>query len=148
MTSAIEIGSRHIRERQVQEQALNKVNQTMFDLGISILREKGVPGRAFKVFGCQKLDHTIQSVDPPVRVLLNARANLDKARIIRMAIDGIEGTFRVLKRGKKGQESFSCERIVERPRVGVVRATIGIEMAQKYLQSMEQLADDLVIQRA
>lgn len=151
MTSAIEIGSRHIREKQVQEQeqqALNKVNQTMFDLGISILSEKGVLVKALKVFSYQEFYHTVQSIDPPVGVRLWAGANLENARAITMLVDGIEGRFRVYKRDKKGQKYFSCERIVKRPKVGFVRATMGLEIAQKYLQSIEQLADDLAIQRA
>lgn len=149
MKSAIEIGSQHIGERLLKGQEqhdLNRVNKTMFELGIFLLRERGTLKRDLGVFKYSFLDHTVQLVEPHVRVELHSGANLDKARAISMRINGVEGIFRVTKKSRKGQDSYMCERIVRRPGVGFVKATMGLEMSQKFLTSMEQLAKDIGLQ--
>lgn len=77
----------------------------IFNAAIELLREHGSLNKDKLIFKYKVIEHTVNSAKPPVKVVIAASANLDKARLVYAEVEG-QNLIQVYKSGKKGHERF------------------------------------------
>lgn len=133
--SLIEQGRQYLREQEM----VTSLSREIFETGIRLLQARGKPGPGTLFFKEQVLTHTVTSAEPPVTVWLWAGANLDKARILRMQIQGVDKPLRVTRKKNKGSETFKGE---YKGYAGY-HNDLSLRQAQDYLSTIKQLEREL-----
>ena len=133
--SLIEQGRQYLGEREL----VRNYSREIFEVGIRLLQARGKPGPGILFFKDQVLKHTVNSVEPQVTVWLWAGANLKKARILRMQIQGVDNPLRVTRKKNKGSETFKGEYRA----YGNSHYSLSLRQAQDYLSTIKQLEEEL-----
>jgi|SRR3989344_4029375 len=140
ITSAIEQG----RESLIEKEERNKAYQEIFETGIRILEAKGELERGLIVFKRQVLRHRVNSATPTVEVKLSAGSNLDKARKVRLFIEGKEGSLQVTRIGNRKNnkfQGFSVDSFGGFPSLEYLQ----IEEVRAFLAGMQQLESEVLL---
>ena|SRR3989344_2760047 len=77
------------REVLLEREELNEASGKLFYAAIDLLKERGKTHRKLKVFKFQRVDHIANSTEPPIHITIDAGANLDKANIVQIRIQGL-----------------------------------------------------------
>ncbi|MBI2594183.1 hypothetical protein HYW39_00635, partial [Candidatus Curtissbacteria bacterium] len=94
-----------------EQEVLRASAKEIFTTAIDLLRQKGTLHREYLVFQHQLIDHTVNSGEPPVNVIVTAGANLDKAKSVWLKVDGIDHWLKVTKKGNQEQERFEAKEV-------------------------------------
>ncbi|KKU49583.1 MAG: hypothetical protein UX73_C0032G0004 [candidate division WWE3 bacterium GW2011_GWC1_47_10] len=101
MSLFIEGGRQNLR----QLEAIKTANEEIFNTAIDLLREHGSPYKEMLLFRYRVIEHTVNSREPSVKVVIAAGANLDKARSVYLEVEG-QNPIQVYKKGRKGHTRF------------------------------------------
>ncbi|MBI4037721.1 hypothetical protein HY382_01585 [Candidatus Curtissbacteria bacterium] len=97
------------REKLRKEEQKGFFTKQLFTVAIDLLQERGVPYRQ-GLFKYSSILHTINFAEPPITVTVLAGTNLDKAKSVWIAVEGMDYWLGTFKEGKGKGERFTSEK--------------------------------------